>query len=276
MSDDNKDVLRWAAEYADKSLDLYDLLGVDALTTKEDVHRAWRKRSLKYHPDKAGDNFDAEQWELFEHARDVLADASARAVYDQAMKAKLLRKQEREAMDKERQKFADDLEARENAARRQRDEKEQKDKEMMDKERERLSEVNRMREEETMRQAQAEQEMQDLAEAKRRLKEKKDEKARRKMAKEAMKGVSGSTRPTGGPANGAVSVPGNYLVDLGDGKKLYWELVCDKLQAVQAVRNLQKADPASELLLEAERSAQEARRRIQEAEVKFQREATAS
>ncbi|KAI9166768.1 Pre-mRNA-splicing factor cwf23 [Paramyrothecium foliicola] len=274
MSDDNKDLLRFATEYAEQNLDLYDMLGVDALTSKEDIHRAWRKRSLKYHPDKAGDNFDAAKWELFERARDVLADPNSRAAYDQAMKAKLLRKQEREAMDKERQKFADDLEARENAARRLRQEKEQRDREMLDKERERLAEANRMREEEGRRRAQAEQEMEDLAEAKRRLKEKKDEKARRKMAKDAMKGVSAS-RPSG-PANGAVNVPGNYVVDLGSEKKRYWELVCDKLQAVQEVRNLQKLDTTSEELAEAERSAQEARKKIQEAELRFQRETAAS
>jgi DnaJ family protein C protein 17 len=252
MSDDNKDLLRLAAEYADQNVDLYDMLGVDALTSKEDIHRAWRKRSLKYHPDKAGDNFDAAKWELFERARDILADPNARGAYDQSMKAKLLRKQEREAMDKERQKFADDLEARENAARKLRQEKQQKDKEMLDKERERLAEVNRMREEEVQRRAHAEQEMEDLAEAKRRLKEKKDEKARRKMAKEAMKGVSASTRPSG-PVNGAVTVPGNYVVDLGNEKKRYWELVCDKLQAVQTVRNLQKLSSSGDELLEAER-----------------------
>ncbi|KAJ2965306.1 hypothetical protein NQ176_g10680 [Zarea fungicola] len=77
MADDNRDVLRYAAEYAERQVDLYDLLGIDALTSKEDIRRAWRKRSLKYHPDKAGDNFDAEKWELFERARDILADDRA-------------------------------------------------------------------------------------------------------------------------------------------------------------------------------------------------------
>lgn len=267
MSDDNAELLRLAGEYADQNIDLYELLGVDALTPKEDIHRAWRKRSLKYHPDKAGANFDATKWELFERARDVLSEPAARAAYDGASKAKLLRAQERAAMDKERQHFADDLEAREQAAVRQRQEKVQADREALQKERERLAEAQRMREEETRRQASAAQEMEDLAEARRRLREKKDEKAKRRQAKEAIKAAGKAS----GPANGAVSVPGDYVVDVGATKKKYWELVCDKLRAVQAVRNLEKTESTSDELLEAERSVQEARRRIHEAEVKFHR-----
>lgn len=282
MSEDssNKDLLRFAAEYSEKDVDLYDLLGVDALMPKEAIHRAWRKRSLKYHPDKAGDSFDPEKWELFERARDILSDPSARAVYDNASKAKLLRKQEREAMDQERKQFADDLEARENAARRMREEKEQRDREVLQKERERLAEEQRMREDETKRQAEAAQEMEDLAEARRRLKEKKDEKARRKQAKEGMRASLGVTgvgagSKTSGPANGVVNVPGNYVADMAVNKQ-YWELVCDKLRAVQAVRNLQKEASSPEQLQEAEQGVQEARRRIHEAELKYQREMLAA
>lgn len=270
MSEDNKDLLRFAGEYADRDVDLYDLLGVDALTPKDDIHRAWRKRSIKLHPDKAGANFDAAKWELFERARDILSEPSARAAYDHASKAKLLRKQEREAMDKERQKFADDLEARENAARRVRDEKEQIDRVMLERERERLAEQQRMRDDEIKRQAEAAQEMEDLAEARRRLKEKRDEKARRKQARDVMKTTLGSTgnHPTG-PANGAVAVPGDYVADV-DANKQYWELVCDKLRAVQAVRNLQREETTADVLQEAERGVQQARQRIHEAEMKYQ------
>lgn len=274
MSDDNKDLLRFAAEYADKHVDLYDLLGVDALTPKDDIHRAWRKRSLKYHPDKAGANFDAAKWELFERARDILSDANARATYDQAMKAKLLRKQEREAMDKERQKFADDLEAAENAARQQQTAKDQKDREMLQKERDRLAELQRMREEEQRRQEAAAQEMDDMAEARRRMKERKEAKARKKQAKESLKASSLGSRSKG-LANGAVGVPGEYLVDVDGEKKMYWELVCDKLRAVQAVRDLQSAGQGPEGLEEAERGVEAARKRIYDAEISFQRQAAA-
>lgn len=271
MSEENRDLVRLAGEYADRDIDLYSLLGVDALTAKEDIHRAWRKRSIKYHPDKARENFDPEKWELFEKARDILSDASARAVYDGASKAKLLRKQEREAMDKERKKFADDLEAREDAARRAREEKQQRDREMLQKERERLAEQQQLRAEETRRQAEAAQEVEDLAEARRRLKEKKDEKARKKQAKESMRATLGSVGKPSGPANGVVNVPGDYVADLALNKQ-YWELVCDKLRAIQAVRNLQKEDTPAEILQEAERVVQEVRGKIREAEARYQRE----
>ncbi|KAL5092575.1 hypothetical protein Trisim1_001128 [Trichoderma cf. simile WF8] len=274
MSDDKKaDLLGFANEYVDKNIDLYELLGVDALTPKEDIHRAWRKASLNYHPDKARENFDAAKWELFERARDILSDPNARAAYDQSLKAKLLRKQEREAMDREHQKFADDLEARENAHRQQRQQQQQREQEKLDKERERLAEEQRFHEEEKKRQAEAAQEMEDLAEARRRLKEKKEEKARRKQVKESLK-ATGAVKKFSGPANGAVLVPGDYLVDLGSVKKMYWELVCDKLRAVQAVRNLQKLDVTnSEELENAEKEMREARQRIYDAETKFQQNA---
>lgn len=275
MSEDNKDLLRFSTEYADKQIDLYDLLGVDALTPKEDIHRAWRKRSLKYHPDKAGANFDASKWELFERARDVLSDPNARASYDQAMKAKLLRKQEREAMDKERQKFADDLEARENAHKQQQQNKDQKDREMMQKERERLAELQRMRDEELKRQEAAAQDMDDMAEARRRMLLRKEEKARKRQAKEAAKAANIASKSKG-PANGSISVPGEFLADLGPVNRQYWELVCDKLRAVQAVRNLQGGESSPEALEAAEQGVEEARRRIHEAELMFQRQASAS
>ncbi|KAL7791038.1 hypothetical protein V8C37DRAFT_383302 [Trichoderma ceciliae] len=275
MSDYKADLLRFANEYADKNVDLYELLGMDALTSKGDIRRAWKIASFDYHPDKAGANFDASKWELFERARDILSDADARAAYDQSLKAKLLRKQERESMDMEHKKFADELEARENAHRQQKQQQQQRDREKMDKERERLAEEQRIHEEEKRRQAEAAQEMEDLTEARRRLKEKKEEKARRKQVKESLK-ATGAVKKPSGPANGAILVPGDYVVDLGTVKKMYWELVCDKLRAVQALRNLQKLDLTnSQDLEEAERGMREARQRIHEAEIKFQQESAA-
>lgn len=269
MSENNKDLLVYAAEYADKNVDLYDLLGVDALTQEADIRRAWRKRSLMYHPDKAGDKFDASKWELFERARDILSDLAARAVYDNAAKAKLLRKQERDAMDKERKKFADDLEARENAARDQRLGRQQQDREAMQKERDRLADLKRVRDEETRRQADAAQEMEDLAIARKRMKEKKDERTRRRLAKDAMKTAG---KPSG-PVNGVVLVPGDFVAHgQGDAKRKYWELVCDKLRAMQELRNLQSQAGTAQQVEEAERGVQEARRKIQHAETTYQAE----
>ncbi|OAQ97866.1 hypothetical protein LLEC1_07649 [Akanthomyces lecanii] len=268
MSDDNKDVLRFAAEYAEKNVNLYDLLGVDALTAKDDIRRAWRKRSLKYHPDKAGDDFDPEKWELFERARDIFSDDSARATYDAAMKAKLLRKQERDAMDKERKRFADDLEAAENAARQQQQAKRQQETEMLQKERERLGG------------ALAAQEMDDMAEARRRLKERKEEKARRKEAKERVKASPLFRKQGKGPANGAIDVPGDYLVDIDGEKKMYWELVCDKLRARQALTDMSKKQDMSNeqdvVMDDLQQIMSTAKQRIYDAEIAYQRQTAAS
>ncbi|KAF7546301.1 hypothetical protein G7046_g9338 [Stylonectria norvegica] len=278
------DLLRYAQEYAAQDVDLYDMLGVDALTPKEDIHRAWRKRSLKHHPDKAGDNFDAEIWQRFERARDVLSEPSARAAYDNAIKATVQRKQERSAMDQKRKQFVDDLEAGENAWKRQREEKERTDREAMDNERVRLFEEQRMREEEEERQTEAAQELEDLAEAKRRLKEKKEKKklddAREKFLKKSKKAAvaaaaDDAARPRE-PLNGVIVVPGDYVVDLGTSRRKYWELVCDKLRAVQAVRNLQKREATPEEQQQAEQGVRDAKLQMHQAEVKFAEETTVS
>ena len=79
-----------------------------------------RKKSLKYHPDKAGEDFDAAKWQEFERARDVLSDAEARAAYDSARSAALLREAQRHAMDAKRRTMIEDLEARERGAKRPR------------------------------------------------------------------------------------------------------------------------------------------------------------
>ncbi|VUC34223.1 unnamed protein product [Clonostachys rosea] len=271
MSESNPDLPRFAAEYAEKGIDLFDLLGVDALTPVNDIRRSWRKLTLNLHPDKAGANFDPEKWELFERARDVLSDTNARAIYESSMKAKLLRKQERDAMDQERKKFADELEAAENAHRMKQQAQDQQDRETLQKERERLAEAQRMRDEERKRQAEAEQTMDDLAEAKRRIKERKEEKARKKQAKESMK-ASGQPK---GPANGVVLVPGDYVVQTGTTTKQYWELVCDKLRAVQAAKNISQESAGSDQSREAELQVQELRRQIAEAETKYRQEVTA-
>ncbi|KAH7170407.1 hypothetical protein EDB81DRAFT_163190 [Dactylonectria macrodidyma] len=276
------DLLQYAQEYASKDVDLYDLLGIDALTAKEDIHRAWRKRSLQYHPDKAGANFDPEKWQLFERARDVLSDADARAAYDNAIKATLLRKQEREAMDNQRKHFVDDLEARENAWKRQKEEKEQNDRDAIEKERTRLYEERRMRDEEEKRQADAAQELEDLAEAKRRLKEKKEKKkqddAREKFLRKSRKAAAasdGKPQPRE-PLTGVIVVPGDFVYDSGVERRKYWELVCDKLRAVQAVRNLSKGESTPEEQEQAQNGLQEAKLRIHQAEVKFAEEQSAA
>ncbi|KAI2471452.1 DnaJ-domain-containing protein [Annulohypoxylon bovei var. microspora] len=146
---DKSDLLVYAKDYA-TTQDLYELLGVTSDTPKPDIHRAWRKRSLKYHPDKAGADFDPEKWELFERARDVLSDAAAREVYDSLRSAAQLREQQRHAMDAKRRAMVEDLEARERGGvKRPRDEA--RGPTMSEMERRRLAEAGKRRLEERQR-----------------------------------------------------------------------------------------------------------------------------
>ncbi|RYC54887.1 hypothetical protein CHU98_g11319 [Xylaria longipes] len=77
MEDKKSELLQYAREYAAAGKDLYELLSVSADAAQPEVHRAWRKASLKHHPDKAK-HFDPEIWQLFERARDVLSPIGAR------------------------------------------------------------------------------------------------------------------------------------------------------------------------------------------------------
>ncbi|KAK7918002.1 pre-mRNA-splicing factor cwc23 [Apiospora marii] len=128
---EKSELLALAREYA-KSEDLFDLLGIDALEADDEakVRRAWRKASLKYHPDKVGgptgDGFNETmkaKWELLERAREILSDPATREAYNSARSAILIREQQRAAMDAKKRAMIEDLEARENgtAVKRKRD-----------------------------------------------------------------------------------------------------------------------------------------------------------
>ncbi|KAK8022044.1 hypothetical protein PG993_012811 [Apiospora rasikravindrae] len=128
---EKSELLALAREYA-KTEDLFDLLGIDALKAEDqaEVRRAWRKASLKYHPDKvggpSGDGFNdamKAKWELLERAREILSDPATREAYNSARSAILVREQQRAAMDAKKRAMIEDLEARENgtAVKRKRD-----------------------------------------------------------------------------------------------------------------------------------------------------------
>ncbi|KAI1189910.1 hypothetical protein F5B17DRAFT_150099 [Nemania serpens] len=117
MEDNKSELLQYAREYAAANQDLYELLAVSPNATQPEVHRAWRKASLKHHPDKAR-VFDPELWQLFERARDVLSAPEARAAYDSARAAALQARKAREALDAKKRAMIDDLEARERGVKR--------------------------------------------------------------------------------------------------------------------------------------------------------------
>ncbi|KAL5612649.1 hypothetical protein BROUX41_004256 [Berkeleyomyces rouxiae] len=115
------DLLQFAKDYASKEVDLYDVLKIDSTTSDKDVHRAWRRQNLKYHPDKTRDKFDPVIYELVGRAKDILTEPAARKAYDDARDALAKRRAERDALNQGRRKLIDELEAAEKAAREQRD-----------------------------------------------------------------------------------------------------------------------------------------------------------
>ncbi|CAP69080.1 uncharacterized protein PODANS_7_10400 [Podospora anserina S mat+] len=115
----DQDLLLFARESASRSDDLYALLSLDATATDQDVRRAFRKKALTAHPDKAGDNYDPALYERLERTRDVLLNPEAKEVYNNGMKAVLEKKRQREQMGAKRRQLVEELERREEEAKRQ-------------------------------------------------------------------------------------------------------------------------------------------------------------
>jgi DnaJ family protein C protein 17 len=118
MALESAELVQYARDAATRGDDLYALLSVDATTPKEDIHRAWRRAGLKYHPDKAGANYDPAKYESFERARDVLVDPAAREAYDNGLKAVLQKRKRVEEMSSDRRRFVEELERAEREAKR--------------------------------------------------------------------------------------------------------------------------------------------------------------
>ncbi|TVY59653.1 Pre-mRNA-splicing factor cwf23, partial [Lachnellula suecica] len=106
----NNDLLKWVTS----DVDFYELLGItfEAFTANE-LRRAYRKTALKYHPDKVGANFDADKYELFQAAHEVLAEPELKAKYDNHRAAKLQKQRANELFEGKRRQMKEDLEARE-------------------------------------------------------------------------------------------------------------------------------------------------------------------
>lgn len=63
--------------------DYYYILGIKQTATKEEVKKAYRKLSLKFHPDKNdGDEFFTERFKEIQEAYEILVDSSKRKTYD--------------------------------------------------------------------------------------------------------------------------------------------------------------------------------------------------
>lgn len=61
----------------------YYFLGIDEDASDEDIRKAYRKLSLKYHPDKnPDDNFFSDRFKETQEAYEILIDADLRKIYD--------------------------------------------------------------------------------------------------------------------------------------------------------------------------------------------------
>jgi DnaJ family protein C protein 17 len=118
--DSDKDLLEAAKEAKE---DFYTLLGVEFEASESDIKRAYRKTSLKYHPDKHPGRLDVvEKFHLLAIARDVLLDPQAKAAYDAVRLRRKERELQNQLLDGRRRAMKEDLEKREGAFKRKRDE----------------------------------------------------------------------------------------------------------------------------------------------------------
>lgn len=93
--------------------DYYSLLGIYPEASESEIRRAYRKVALKYHPDKNPTEEAAEVFHELSVALETLTTASSREQYDRVQKAEEEKRRRTEALDSERRKLKEDLEARE-------------------------------------------------------------------------------------------------------------------------------------------------------------------
>ncbi|KAH7063532.1 hypothetical protein B0J12DRAFT_694437 [Macrophomina phaseolina] len=125
MSSSNKadDLSDEAKELIKSPHDLYALLGLSPSCDEKAIKSAWRKTSLKYHPDKNQDNPSAvETFYLAKNAAELLQNAEARKKYDDAREAARAREAQKARLEGKRRRLMEELERAETGAKRKREE----------------------------------------------------------------------------------------------------------------------------------------------------------
>ena len=70
--------------YVQAGRNFYKILGINKNATPKDIKKAFRKLSVKYHPDKNPDEDTSEKYKDISEAYEVLSDPDKRRVYDRS------------------------------------------------------------------------------------------------------------------------------------------------------------------------------------------------
>jgi curved DNA-binding protein CbpA len=99
----------------------YEVLHLHITASNEEINKAARKLSLKYHPDKTDAPDAPKKFERVQLAKAILLDEAKRKEIDEKLRSKLKRKEHEDSrnqhMNDKRKKFATDLARKEEAAR---------------------------------------------------------------------------------------------------------------------------------------------------------------
>jgi len=124
---ENKSDAKKAEDRAFEEEDYYAILKIDATKSAEEIRKAYKVASLKFHPDKNRHDLEnaSKKFLLIKKAFEILSDEKAKEAYDRVVKAKQQRIIRDKQMDQNRKRMIDDLEERERSHKKKRSEEEE-------------------------------------------------------------------------------------------------------------------------------------------------------